>query len=82
MFRKPFAPCEQQLLITFIIAFTAAGPVTYLTATVKRERVRITSLTVLAHSVAVGAGALVAWDVAGVVVFVFLVVVPIHSGDA
>ena len=61
MFRKPQVPCEQPLLITFSIAFTAVGPETCLTATDKKNAtVRIRSLTVLAHSVAVGAGALVA----------------------
>ena len=60
-FRKPQVPCEQVALITFSIAFDAAGPETVLTATdTKIVTVRIRSLTVLAHSVAVGAGALVA----------------------
>ena len=88
MFRKKPQLFEQPLLITFLIVFTAVGPETFLTATdMKNATVRIRSRTVLAHSVAVGAGAFVAWVVAGVVVFVgaarvagFLVGVPIHSG--
>ena len=60
MFRKSQL-CEQPLLITFRFVFKAVGPETFLTATDKKNAtVRIMSVTVLAHSVAVGAGALVA----------------------
>ena len=59
MFRKKPQPFEHPLLITFRFVFTAVGPETFLTATDKKNAtVRIRSLTVLAHSVAVGAGAL------------------------
>ena len=84
MCRKPQVPCVQVVHITFSTTFDAAGPETVLTATDKKiVTVRIRSLTVLAHSVAV-AGVFVFVGVAGVFgadrAVGFLVVVFITSG--